>query len=305
MNILHMKYAVEVAKAGSINKASETLFIAQPNLSRSIKELESDLGIIIFDRSAKGMFLTSEGEEFIARAKKILEDIDDVENLYKGGPVKRKFSVSVPRASYMSDALANFAKGIGKNDVEIFYKETNSSKTIKNVLSGDHKLGIIRYAQNYDKYFRALLEEKELAYEMIAEFRYLIVMNRESELAKLDEIRFSDLEPYIEIAHADPYVPSLPVAVVRKEELPENVRRRIFVYERASQFDLLSENKDVFMWVSPMPKKLLDRYDLVQRESPDNNKIYKDVLIYHKEYKLTSLDELFISEVFKSSRHNL
>ncbi|MBQ8780415.1 MAG: LysR family transcriptional regulator [Oscillospiraceae bacterium] len=305
MNILHMKYAVEVAKAGSINKASEVLFIAQPNLSRSIKELEADLGIAIFDRSAKGMFLTPEGEEFIARAKKILEDIEDVENMYRGGAVKRKFSVSVPRASYMSDALASFAKGIGESDVEIFYKETNSSKTIKNVLSGDYKLGIIRYAQNYDKYFRAMLEEKELAYEMIAEFRYLVVMNRESPLAGLDEIRFGDLEPYIEIAHADPYVPSLPVAVVRKEELPENVGRRIFVYERASQFDLLSENRDVFMWVSPMPEKLLKRYDLVQRESPDNIKIYKDVLIYHKEYKLTELDELFISEVFKSSRHNL
>ena len=164
MNILHMKYAVEVAKAGSINKASEALFIAQPNLSRSIKELEADLGITVFDRSAKGMFLTPEGEDFIARAKKILEEIEDVENTYRGGAVKRKFSVSVPRASYMSDALANFAKGIGESNVEIFYKETNSSKTIKNILSGDYKLGIIRYAENYDKYFKTMLEEKGLAY---------------------------------------------------------------------------------------------------------------------------------------------
>ena len=53
MNILHMKYAVEVAKAGSLSKASEVLLIAAPNISRSIKELESDLGITIFDRSAR------------------------------------------------------------------------------------------------------------------------------------------------------------------------------------------------------------------------------------------------------------
>ena len=51
INILHMKYAVEVAKCGSLNNASEVLLIAQPNLSRSIKDLESDLGITIFDRS--------------------------------------------------------------------------------------------------------------------------------------------------------------------------------------------------------------------------------------------------------------
>ena len=53
LNILHMKYAVEVAKLGSLNKASESLLIAQPNISRSIKELEADLGITIFNRSAK------------------------------------------------------------------------------------------------------------------------------------------------------------------------------------------------------------------------------------------------------------
>ena len=73
MNILHMKYAVEVAKQGSLNKAAETLLIAQPNISRSIKELEADLGISIFNRSAKGMELTPEGEEFIGYAQSILK----------------------------------------------------------------------------------------------------------------------------------------------------------------------------------------------------------------------------------------
>ena len=47
MNILHMKYAVEVAKVGSLNKAAESLYVALPNISRSIKELEADLGITV------------------------------------------------------------------------------------------------------------------------------------------------------------------------------------------------------------------------------------------------------------------
>ncbi len=83
INILHMKYAVEVAKMGSLNKASESLYVALPNISRSIKELEADLGISIFDRSAKGVTLTPEGEEFISYAKSILNQIEQVENLYK------------------------------------------------------------------------------------------------------------------------------------------------------------------------------------------------------------------------------
>ena len=58
MNIVYLRYAVAVAKAGSLNKAAEELFIAQPNLSRAIKELEKELGIVIFDRNSKGITLT-------------------------------------------------------------------------------------------------------------------------------------------------------------------------------------------------------------------------------------------------------
>lgn len=306
MNILHMKYAVEVAKAGSLNKASETLLIAQPNLSRSIKELEADLGITIFDRSAKGMFLTPEGEEFIDYAKAILKQIEDVEMLYKNNSSKKqKFSISVPRACYISDAFAQFSKSLKKDAAEIFYKETNSQRTINNILSHDYKLGIIRYAESYDKYFKTMLEEKGFCYELVTEFSYCLIMSAENPLSQKEEITFEDLSDYIEIAHADPYVPSLSLSKVIKEELPNNINRRIFIFERASQFDLLSENPETFMWVSPASQKILDRYNLVQKKCIDNKKIYKDVLIYKQGYKLTTLDKQFITELCNAKRKYL
>ena len=306
MNLLHMKYAIEVARLGSLNKAAETLLIAQPNISRSIKELEGSLGITIFNRSAKGMDLTPEGEEFISYAKSIMKQIDEVEMLYKnGGEKKQKFSISVPRACYISDAFAAFSKSIEAAPAEIFYKETNSQRTINNVLNNDYKLGIIRYAENYDKYFKTMLEEKGLGYEMIAEFSYILIMSSKNPLAKKEEIYFDDLVPYIEIAHADPYVPSLPLSKVVKEELPDNIDRRIYIFERASQFDLLSENHETFMWVSPASEKILSRYDLVQRRCRENRKIYKDVLIYREGYKFSKLDKIFITELCNARRKYL
>lgn len=298
MNILHMKYAVEVARLGSLNKAAEALMIAQPNISRSIKELEADLGISIFNRSAKGMELTADGVEFIGYAQSILKQIDDVEKVYKhSSPKKQKFSISVPRACYISDAFAEFSKCLSDAPAELFYKETNSGRTVNNVLNNDYKLGIIRYAENYDKFFKEMLEEKELEYEMISEFSYSLIMSVDNPLAKKETVTFDDLTSYIEIAHADPYVPSMPLSKVVKEELPDNIDRRIFIFERASQFDLLSENPDTFMWVSPASQKILDRYGLVQRKCADNKKIYKDVLIYRKGYRLTALDKQFITEL--------
>ncbi len=304
MNILHLKYAVEVAKTGSINKAAENLYMNQPNLSRSIKELEDSLGITIFNRTARGMNLTAEGEEFLIHARKILAQINEVEELYnKGSNPKKRFSISVPRVSYISNAFAQFTKKMAKDDsFELFYKETNAMRAIHNILNADYKLGIIRYAANYDKYFKTMLDEKGLAYETITEFSYVLTMSKNHVLADKNNISFADLTPFTEIAHADPYVPSLPMAVVRKEELPDNISKRIFVFERASQRELLSTNHDTFMWVSPMPQDIMTRYELVQKKCAENKKVYKDVLIYKKDYKMTELDEKFITELYLSKQ---
>ncbi|MBQ8290719.1 MAG: LysR family transcriptional regulator [Clostridia bacterium] len=303
MNLLHMKYAVEVARLGSLNKAAESLLIAQPNISRSIKELESDLGITIFKRSAKGMVLTPDGEEFMEYARDILHRIDRVEQSYRDGShKKRKFSISVPRACYISHAMAEFSKTIGDAPVEIYYKETNSKKTIKKLLENEYKLGIIRYSDNYDKYYKDMLEEKGLSYELVAEFSYVLLMSKDNPLAKRETITYEDLSDYIEIAHADPYVPTLSMSKVFREELPDKVNRRIFVFERASQFDLLSENPETFMWVSPASQQILDRYGLIQRTCEGNKRIYRDVLIYHKGYRLTKLDKDFITALCGARR---
>lgn len=306
LNLLHVKYALEVAKSGSINKAAEVLMVAAPNVSRSIKELENDFGITIFERTQNGTKLTPEGEEFINYAKGVLRQIDEIERFYKtGAPKKQKFSISVPRACYISEAFANFSKSLSKEAAEVFYEETNSQRTIHNMTEHDYKLGIIRYAENYDKYFKSMLEEKGFQYELVTEFTYSLIMSADNPLAKKEVITFDDLTDYIEIAHADPYVPSMPLSKVVKEELPDNIDRRIFIFERASQFDLLSLNPETFMWVSPAPESLLERYNLVLRKCADNKKVYKDILIYKNGYKLSKLDRQFITELCESKRKHI
>lgn len=299
MNLLHLKYAVEVEKTRSISHTAKNLYMGQPNLSRAIKELENSLGITIFLRTSKGISPTPQGEEFLQYAKKILAQVDEVEAMYKNGKNdKLKFSISVPRASYIGLAFTEFSKKLDTSkQIEIFYKETNSMRAIRNILQADYKLGIIRYQTTFEQYFSTMLHEKGLSSEDIHEFSYFITMSKNHPLANKDNIMLSDLSDYIEIAHADPYVPSLPMIDVKKAELSEFVNKRIFVFERGSQFDLLSNAHDTFMWASPMAQRLLDLYGLVQRQSAANTKKYKDVLVYRKGYVLTELDRQFIEEV--------
>ena len=299
MNITHLKYAVEIEKSRYLNKAADNLYMAQPNLSRALKELEDSIGITIFKRTPNGMLVTPDGEEFLEQAKKLLREIEEMEDKYQNGKRnKETFSISVPRATYISYAFSRFASKVDSDHrADLFYKETNSMRAINNILHADFKLGIIRYALNYEQYFAEMVKEKNLVSEDLTLFNYYLAMSKNHPLAEKREIDFDDLKDYIEVAHADPYVPSLSAAVVRKEELPDNTKRRIFVFERASQFELLNMTEGTFMWVSPLPEKLLEQYGLVQKNCACNQKVYKDILIYPKNYKLSKLDKMFISEL--------
>lgn len=299
MNFLHMKYAVSVAETQSLNKSALQLNVGQPNLSRAIKELETSLGVVLFERSPRGMTLTPEGEQFVQYARSILKQVEQVEDVLKSKRTPKKtFSIAVPRASYMCDAFTRFVNAIpADEEIDVLYRETNAARAIQNIIRDGYQMCILRYAKTYDQYYKDLIAEKDLTYEVIAEFRYLLMMSRDCPLAHQDSISFNDLSYFTEVAHADPYVPSLPFSVVRKEELPNNTNQRVFVFERGSQMELLSQNTECFMWVSPSPQYMLDRYNLVQIPCAENNRVYRDVLVYRKDYKLSNYDKLFIDQL--------
>lgn len=299
MNLLHLKYAVEVEKTRSINRAAENLFMGQPNLSRAIKELEESLGITIFKRTSKGMSVTNEGEEFLIHAKKILNQIDEFEDFYRNGRVeKTKFSISVPRATYISRSFTKFVQKLDKSaPCEIFYKETNAVRAIRNIIQSDYHLGIIRYQKKFEDQFKVMLNEKGLESQVISEFCHRILISEKSKLSQKEEIVYEDLKDCIEIAHVDAYVPSIPISDVHKSEYIENISRYIYVFERGSQFELLRDIPETFMWTSPVPKDILKMYGILEKNCLSDDRVYKDVLIYRRGYNFTDIDKAFIKEV--------
>jgi Transcriptional regulator len=304
MNLMHLKYAVEIAETNSMTKAAERLYTAQPNLSRAIRELESTLGIVIFRRTSKGIYPTAQGEEFLARARKILSQVDEVEDMFRGGKKNEsQFSISVPRASYIACAFTEFIKKLGASEsAEIYYKETNAMRAISNILNADYRMGILRYQSAYDRNFKDMLAEKELTSELICEFTHVLVMSSKHPLAEKEEIAIDDLSQYIELAHADTFVPALSPVTARKNEVIGGSTRRVYIFERGSQMDLLSSSPDTFMWVSPIPPRLLELHGLVIRKCAENTRKYRDVLIYKRDYRLTELDKLFIDELMRAKR---
>jgi len=305
MNLLHLKYIVEVEKTNSITKAAQNLFMGQPNLSRAIKELEKEIGITIFNRTAKGALPTRKGAEFLSYTKAILSQVNELESLYKPSEAEAiKFNISVPRATYVSVAFSEFVNSLKEEkDINIFFKETNSMGAINDVTNGDSNLGIIRYQKLYESYFLSFLKDSDLIAETLWEFDLCLLMSKEHPLADIEDISYYDLCDYIEIVHGDFEVPSLSPSEIKKDSKTQLPSKRIYVYERGSQFDLLQRVKGSFMWVSPIPEDVLKDHNMILRKSSAGSLANKDLLIYKQNHVFTPYEELFINMVKKFTKH--
>lgn len=298
MNVSHLKYAVEVERTGSITQAAERLFMSQPNLSKAIKELESTLGMPIFKRTSKGILPTRKGGEFLCYAKNIIAQIDEMEAIYRPeSQNKQRFSISVPRASYIAHAFTCFVNTLDMDkEIEINFNETNSMAAINNIIEEDYNLGIIRYQITHKGYFHSLLDDKGFDRESVLKYQYVVLMSKHHPLAAKETFGYHDLNNYMEIAHGDLMIPV--AAPKDRQSATERSKKRIYVYERGSQFDLLRKVPDTYMWVSPMPKELLECYGLVQKPCAETGETYEDLLIYPKDYRLTALDNAFIKQLY-------
>ena len=302
MNTLHFKYAIEVERTGSITQAADNLYMAQPNLSKAIKELEDTLGIPIFKRTSRGMVPTEKGAAFLIYAKNILAQINEMEALYvSDNGVKQRFNIAMPRGSYISTAFTRFVAELDPElEIDVDIKETNSMQVISDVACGDYNIGIIRYQTIHERYFVDFLQSKDLAFDPIWEFEYLALMAQDHPLAGEPEIRINQLKHYVEIVHGDLGVPYLTDRELKKGQAEEHLKKKIYVYERGSQFDMLCQVPTTFMWVSPIPEIWLNRFNLVQRKCTEAVNKYKDVLIYPKSYDFTQLDKKYLDKLYES-----
>jgi len=306
-NLLQLKYAVEVEKTGSISKAAENLYMNQPNLSKSIRELEDDIGIAIFDRTAKGVVPTEKGREFLGYARSILAQVAEMEALYKPTDDRKiRFAVCAPRASYVSHALTDLIPALGPDaDFGIDYREAGAMRTIKQVANGVDQLGIIRYQTIYESNFINALTERSLQYEPIWEFAVVALFSKRHPLAEKAVVSEENLSPYAEIFYGDGAIPSLPVNLAREIAQAAETKKTITVYERASQLELLSRLETAYALTSPMPQDVLDRFGLVQKRYAAADNSYRDALIFRAEYRMTRLDRLFIEKLREAAKRVL
>ena len=296
MNLSYLKYAVEVEKTGSITKAAQDFYMNQPHLSKIIRELERDLGCPIFDRTSRGMVPTKRGEEFLRYAKALLVQEEQIEALCaRNSEHTLKLGISAPRATYITDAFTRFLKKLGPAPaLDIHYRETNSKDTIRGVSSRTFDLGIIRCQSLYESYDLKMLQDENLDWRVLWEFSCSVLMSPRHSLASRDRLTYLDFSDCIELVQGDIQNPSFTFESQDASASGKRSRRTISIYDRGSQFELLRQLPDSYMWASPVPDGFLADAGLIQKPCSYPGNVHKDLLVYRNGYRFLPEEEEFL-----------
>lgn len=197
MNINQIKYVLKVAESSSMREAATDLYISQPALSASIRELEEELGILIFERSNKGVSVTEEGREFLVYAKKVLGQYEVLEERYlPGNKDKERFSVSTQHYNF---AIKSFTKVIQKYNPEKYIfsiHETRTRKVLENVRDLKSEVGIVSYTDSNRELIQKLLKEYGLEFTPLMQRQTYIYVWKNHKFAKRKTISIEELKDY-------------------------------------------------------------------------------------------------------------
>ena len=197
MTLQQLNYIITISETGSINKAAERLYVSQPSLTSAIKELERELGIVLFNRTGRGVTLTADGMEFLPYARQVYgQYLSMMEKYGKGGERRQKFGVSCQHYSFAVKAFVEMAKAYDMAKYEFAIRETRTLDVINDVAQLHSEIGILYLSDFNRKALLKLLHASGLAFHHLINCNAYVYLWKGHPLAKRKSISLSDLEPY-------------------------------------------------------------------------------------------------------------
>lgn len=284
MKLQQLEYVIAIAQEGSITAAAKKMYQAQPNISIALKELEAEIVTQIFWRTPNGMVLTPEGEEFLLRAKEIVESMHSLEATYSHRTddcISLKITSSF--STYVSPALGLWINSLDQSEkINIHMTEDITNKVIEEVDSGRADIGIIRIPSNQLDIYSHQLKSRKISCRSLIEFTMKLLMRADHPLAKYDDVPFEELKNYVELVHGDDKMNLFGKSNVNPDFDTENIKKRIFVTDRGSKTGLINTLQSAYMWVTPVPMQAYPPDQVVTKKCSYANILMNDLVIYKK-----------------------
>lgn len=202
MTIQQLRYLIAVVNSGSINEAAKSLYISQPTLSKSIKDLEKEMGINIFTRTSRGISLSSDGAEFLSYARQVVEQVELMENRYLDKPYQEQLlSVSTQHYSFSVDAMVKMIDKYGGEKYQFSLKESRTFEIIDDVKDLKSEIGILYMNQFNERILSQLLKENQLEFTPLFTAKPHVFISRENPLASNRAVNIEDLDKYPRLSY--------------------------------------------------------------------------------------------------------
>lgn len=197
MTILQLKYVIAIASSKSFREAASRLFVSQPALSSTIRELEEELNIQLFERTNKGIRLTDQGKEFLAYAKEAVSQYELIEDRYLDRDLDKKhFSVSMQHYVFAVHAFINVVKEYDNGKYTFAVHETRTDEVLSNVRSLDSEVGVVAFSKTNEKVMRKLFREYQLEFTPLITRETFVYVWKSHPLASAQALSLEDLKDY-------------------------------------------------------------------------------------------------------------
>ncbi len=193
MNIQQLRYVVAIANSGTFREAAEKMYVSQPSLSISVRDLEKELGFKIFRRTSSGTFLTRRGMEFYEKAQELVKGFDIFQNQY-ANPEEEKdeFSIASQHYDFLPPTITTFSQRYPEyKNFRIF--ESTTVQILDEVAQGHSEIGIIYLNNQNQKGIMQRIEKLGLEVIELIPFQTHIYLREGHPLAKKKELVMEDL----------------------------------------------------------------------------------------------------------------
>ncbi len=302
MTLQQLRYIIIVAEKGSINEAAKYLYVSQPSLSNSIKELEEELGFPIFIRTNRGVTLSHKGMEFLGYARQVITQADLLEEKYiKKTKQIKSFCASSQHYPFVSHAFVELVKEYEEDDYNFTLSETTTYEVIENVKTLYSEIGILYLSKYNEAVIRKILSENNLIFEELVRAKPHVFLYKEHPLAKEELIDLEDLREYPKIS----FNQGMYNAFYYSEEVFSNlpVERSINVSDRAAVVNFMMGLNAYTFSSGIFPEYLHDK-DIISIPVSADEEIIIGTIV-HEDVTLSSIGEKFY-EILKdyAKRHN-
>ena len=247
MTFQQLEYVLEVARRGSINKAAQSLFISQSNISNLLKDLETELGIQIFERTNRGVSITERGKEFLSYARSLVEQKERLEELYSSAahtPAMR-FAISSQHYPFAVDGFLRFLHAYEPARYVFRMIETNMDQVIDDIHQNRSDLGILFLSNITEKFIKKVLKTKGIEFHELRKLMPHVYVSDHHPLANRASVSLEEMENYPIVI----FEQESGVGMDFSEEIALSDLRRtdriIYIKDRSTFYNVV-ENTDAF-----------------------------------------------------------